>query len=259
MDFFCSSKDSFIEPRDLLERTLQLRNMKPEDLKLRETVIFSFIPEITKSLNKQLGVVEAEGFPLLREKFYNPPSPLYPFSIFGSAVGAPYAVMLMEQLIVLGAKNFYFIGFCGGIGKEVRIGDLIIPTEVVREEGTSYHYFPGHVKVEGDGQLVEQVQNITGQLGRRAITGPLWTTDALYRETMVKIERFRERGVLGVDMETSAVYAIAKYRRVKAVALHVVSDLVGREKWQTSFGWKALIDSSKMACNILIKACQESA
>ncbi len=258
MDFFCPSKESYIEPRDLLERTLQNRKMKVDDLKLRETVIFSFIPEITRSLNKQLGVIEADGFPLLREKFYNPPSPHYPFSIFGSAVGAPYAVMLMEQLIVLGAKRFYFIGFCGGIGQEVKIGDLVIPTEVIREEGTSYHYFPGHVKVEGDAQMAEQVQKITAQFGRKAITGPLWTTDALYRETMAKIERFREMGVLGVDMETSAVYAIAKYRQVKAVALHVVSDIVGREKWQTSFGWKALIDSSKIACNILVKACQEA-
>lgn len=259
MEFFSPSRDSFIEPRDLLERTLQLRKVKIEDLKLSETVIFSFIPEITKSLIKKLGMLEAESFPVLREKFYNPSSPLYPFSVFGSPVGAPYAIMLMEQLIVLGAKRFYFIGFCGGIGKDVKIGDLIIPTEAIREEGTSYHYFPGHVKAEANGRMTEQVLKITDQLERKAIPGLLWTTDALYRETREKVERYRQMGVLGVDMETSAVYALSRYRNVEAVALHVVSDIVGGDKWQTSFGWKELIDASKLACNILIKACQEIA
>lgn len=257
MEFFSPGTDSFIEPKDLLERTLEFKKARIGDLKLRESVIFSFIPEITRSLVKQLGIMESDSFPLLREKFHNPPSPLFPFSVFGSPIGAPYAILLMEQLIVLGAKRFYFIGLCGGLGKDVQIGDLIIPTEAIREEGTSYHYFPGHVKAEASNRMAEQVLKLTGQFGQTAIPGLLWTTDALYRETREKVERFRQSGVLGVDMETSAVYALAKYRNVEAVALHVVSDIVGGEKWQTGFGWKKIIDSSRIASNILIKACQE--
>ena len=61
-------------------------------------------------------------------------------SIIGPFVGAPYAVMLLENLIAWGARQIIFIGWCGAIADSVKIGDLILPTSGIIDEGTSKHY-----------------------------------------------------------------------------------------------------------------------
>ena len=61
-------------------------------------------------------------------------------SVTGPFVGAPYAVMLLENLIAWGARQIIFIGWCGAISDQVNIGDIILPTSIYIDEGTSRHY-----------------------------------------------------------------------------------------------------------------------
>src|SRR5204863_1625058 len=70
----------------------------------------------------------------------------YPFAVIASPMGAPMAVMLLEQLIALGARRLLYLGFCGALAPSYRIGDLFLPTQAIREEGTSYHYLPAEVR-----------------------------------------------------------------------------------------------------------------
>jgi nucleoside phosphorylase len=58
-------------------------------------------------------------------------------------------------------------------------------------------------------------------------------------------------GVLGVDMETSAMYAIGQYRGVKVCNFLVVSDVLG-EEWEEAFGTKKLKNANKLARRIII-------
>ena len=61
-------------------------------------------------------------------------------SLTGPIVGAPYAVMLLETLIAWGACKIIYLGWCGAISESVKIGDIILPTTAVIDEGTSAHY-----------------------------------------------------------------------------------------------------------------------
>ena len=63
----------------------------------------------------------------------------------------------------------------------------------------------------------------------RVIEGKIWTTDAVYRETYGKVKLMQERGCIGVDMELSALLALAKYRDVKFFQFLIGDDAVGGE------------------------------
>ena len=64
--------------------------------------------------------------------------------------------------------------------------------------------------------------------------GATWTIDAPYRETKVEIEKYAKQKITTVEMEASALFAIARYRNVKIASAFVVSDLLGKE-WLPNF------------------------
>ena len=75
----------------------------------------------------------------------DPPSP--GISLTGPVVGAPYAVMVLETLIAWGARKIIFLGWCGSISEKVKIGDLIVATSAIIDEGTSGHYENNEARV----------------------------------------------------------------------------------------------------------------
>ncbi len=80
-----------------------------------------------------------------------------------------------------------------------------------------------------DPRLVTIVEASCRAEGIAALTGTLWTTDAPYRETRAKIAAYRRAGVLGVDMETSAMHAFGQVRGVSVCNLLAISDELWRE------------------------------
>ena len=65
--------------------------------------------------------------------------------------------------------------------------------------------------------------------------GTSWTTDAPYRETYEEVEKYRKEGVLTVEMEAAAIFAVTKYLNVEAGALFTISDYLCEEEWQLHF------------------------
>ncbi len=102
-------------------------------------------------------------------------------AIYLSAVGAPSAGMLLETLIASGIRRALMLGYAGSISAKCRIGDLVIPTWGIREEGTSYHYLESGVRPEVSGSLVQKLRDSLN--GPKHFEGGVWTTDAPYRET----------------------------------------------------------------------------
>jgi purine-nucleoside phosphorylase len=66
-------------------------------------------------------------------------------------------------------------------------------------------------------------------------TGTSWTTDAPYRETLAELKHYRDEGVLTVEMEASAIFAIAKYLNINAGAILTISDYLTEESWELHF------------------------
>jgi uridine phosphorylase len=160
----------------------------------------------------------------------------------GPFIGAPQAVMGMEKLIALGAKDIWVLGWCGSLQPELRIGHFVIPTSAISEEGTSRHY-PLPQSKPHTNQALNRILTTTLQNRNQLYSmGEVWTTDAPYRETCAKVKAYQEQNVLAVEMEMSALMTVALYRSARLAALLVVSDELFDLKWHAGFrdpGFKA--------------------
>jgi uridine phosphorylase len=169
-------------------------------------------------------------------------------------LGAPQAVMAMEKLIALGGRRFWALGWCGSLQPQIKIGDFIIPLNALSEEGTSTHYPITQAHPQTDPELNDRLTKALEPVQTVLHKGPVWTTDAPYRETPQKIKTYQQQGVLAVEMEISALITLAHFRNVQAAGLLVVSDELGKLKWKTGFHLPALKTGSQSACRALVQA-----
>ena len=114
------------------------------------------------------------------------------YALVGPLIGAPYAVMLMETLIAWGAQTLLFFGWCGSISSEVHIGDIIVPTGALIDEGTSLHYRmkTGQIAAPGN-RITAEITQAMAQKGIPHHTGTIWTTDGFFRETPERVRHFQ--------------------------------------------------------------------
>ncbi len=152
----------------------------------------------------------------------------------GPAVGAPMAVICLEKLIALGANRIIVCGWCGSLSPDLGVGELVLPTWAISEEGTSGHY-PVAGRSESSPRLRKGLKDFFLGAGKELKEGPIWTTDALYRETREKVVRYGQKGVLAVDMECSALMQVAAFRQVELAAVMMVSDLLWQDPWLPAF------------------------
>ncbi len=160
-------------------------------------------------------------------------------------VGAAGTTMLMEDLIACGAELFVGVGASGGLQSDHPVGDVLIPNAVqVIDEGTSGHYpNPGQTPPVGDQAMISEMTSLVQKHGGRSASGDWWTTDGFYREMTDDISRHAEAGILGVDMETSAMYRVAEHRGVSVCNILVASD----ELWAD---WNYGIDFSEFKTGV---------
>lgn len=157
--------------------------------------------------------------------------------VAGPAVGAPMAVITLEKLVALGARQVIVYGWCGSLNPALRTGDLLLPTWAFSEEGTSSHY-PIQGRAASSEALRNDLHRYLRAEGFASREGPVWTTDAPYRETRAKVVDYAGKSILGVDMEFSALATVASYRRIDLAALFLVSDELWHQSWQPGFKGK---------------------
>ncbi len=150
-------------------------------------------------------------------------------------IGAPAAVVVMEELVAWGVKKFIIVGFAGTLQKHVEIGDLVLCEKALRDEGTSFHYLPDGEWAYPTPHLNEKLKQALIDTQLKFHTGPTWTIDAPYRETVEEAQLFQSQGVLTVEMEASALFAVAEHRKVEAAALFSISDSLAELVWQPEF------------------------
>lgn len=92
--------------------------------------------------------------------------------------------------------------------------------------------FPNYPDKHRAEPLVTATEELLEARGESFHIGPSWTTDAIYRETISEVEQYANEGILTVEMEASAVFAVAAHRGVSAGAMFVVSDYLGPADWE---------------------------
>lgn len=152
-------------------------------------------------------------------------------AVYQSMIGAPACVLQYEEVIALGVKNLVLIGSCGCLDKSIEEFSIIIPHEAVRDEGTSYHYYPKNDEIRMNARVVKILENTLKHQGVHFIKAKTWTNDAFYRETKAKVKRRREMGCRVVDMECSAMIAVARFRKVNFGQLFYSADNLDSDYW----------------------------
>lgn len=178
-------------------------------------------------------------------------------SVVGPMMGAPYAVAIMETLIAWGARKLLFFGWCGAISPDVRIGDIVVPTGALIDEGTSLHY-GGSVgeTVSADEEASRQIAQMLKDRELSFQKGPVWSTDAPFRETPQKVEAARDRNAVAVEMETSALFTVGRYRKVSVGAVLVVSDDLSSLTWEPGFKDPRFRTARRAICQGFAKLCR---
>lgn len=154
----------------------------------------------------------------------------------GPALGAAAAVLILEKLIVLGVKEIWLVSCCGTLDPSFSIGDLVLATGGVSGEGVSRYYSTESLTSSGRA-ATDNLQEIATQQSDDVRPGIIWSTDAPYRERRSELIALQERyGVVGIDMEFSALCTVAAHRGVSLGALFVVSDTIWTKNWKPGFG-----------------------
>lgn len=156
--------------------------------------------------------------------------------IVHAMVGAPAAAMNLEELVAYGAKRIFEVGLSGAIDRRLKPGDVVVLDGALSDEGTSKHYFRSGTRFRSSSALTRKLEISLEEMRLGHFRGDAWTVDAPYRETAEKIARFRKMGARVVNMESSAVFAVARYRGVAAASVQIVSDMVSEEEeWEPAF------------------------
>ncbi len=180
-------------------------------------------------------------------------------TIVGPAVGGPYAALVLEKLIALGARQVLALAWCGSLQPQVGLGALVLPTAAVPGDGTSRHYAPGGEGLKPDPALLGLLRKHLKAAGAHWHEGPVLTTDAYFRETVGLVSHWQARGVLGVDLELAALLAVGQFRRVPVAALMVVSDELGGPRWRSGYRSKAFRLAREQAAHLVLAAAAQEA
>jgi uridine phosphorylase len=146
--------------------------------------------------------------------------------LVGCAVGAPFAVLVAEQMFACGCQLLISVTSAGRIGDAVPASCFILIDRALRDEGTSLHYRSATRFADADARLIRQIGTALRTHQPRISQGATWTTDAPFRETETAIAAAQALGVLAVEMEAAALYSFAEARQRPVICFaHVTNQL----------------------------------
>lgn len=143
-----------------------------------------------------------------------------PVMAVSTGIGGASTAIAVEELARIGAKAMIRIGSCGALRKGIRLGDLILVNGAVRDDGASVTYVDGIFPAIPDTGLLLACMESAEALGARTHVGIARSHDSFYIDDEEAVSAYwAERGVLGSDMETAALFVIGGLRGVKTASI----------------------------------------
>jgi uridine phosphorylase len=155
-----------------------------------------------------------------------------PISVTSTGIGSPSAAIAVEELARVGADTFIRVGSCGAIQEGMDVGDLVITTGAVRQEGTSDEYVREDYPASADHEVVCALIAAAERLGYDYHTGITMSADSFYAGqgrpgfegfeaagSDGLVEALREANVANIEMEASAILTIANVYGLRAGAV----------------------------------------
>jgi uridine phosphorylase len=248
--------DSIFSPNDFLT---YLKTTEIEIPVLPETIVFVYQGSLARHIAERSDFSKSETLSNILNNgnfLVSNDGKIGVISRFG--IGSPIAAAILEEMIVMGAKRFFNIGTAGSLQKDVHVGDIILCDRAIRDEGTSHHYVKPEKFSYPSPELTDLLENTFIENGTSYRKGSSWTIDAIYRETVEEARKYQSEGIITVEMEASAMFAVTKYRGKEIAAAFVISDLLGELEWKPAFkddktekGLERLFESIVLLTNTL--------
>jgi len=248
----------FEQDRDLITPEVALRHLvsSPDAIPVRRAIV-TWGRRAFNAMERHLRSTTSAEWP------YGERNPLSlnaaGVGVLHAPVGAPGTILMMEELRALGARTFVGFGTAGGLDPSLPPGSAVLPTHCIAEEGTSSHY-GGDSGLKPSLVLARVLKDEFANRNVDLTEGGVWTTDAPYRETIAKVNSYRDHGIRAVDMETSAMYAFGRFRDVEVCNILIVADVLGDEWDPTAlFSQERLVDAVEGAARAVVSAVEERA
>ncbi len=166
-------------------------------------------------------------------------------------LGSSSAVQFLDFLIGYGVQEIITIGCCGSL-VDLPENAFLIPTEALRDEGTSYHYLPPKRTV-----ILNKIaiNAIIRSLQKKDINYQLcktWTTDGFYRETVDMVNYRKEEGCSVVEMECAGLASCAEFRNVIFGQILYTADTLANVNMHDDRNWGE--ESAKVALELALDA-----
>jgi AMP nucleosidase len=146
-------------------------------------------------------------------------------TIINFGMGSAMAATVMDLLAAVTPKAALFLGKCGGLKKNTRLGDLILPIAAIRGEGTSDDYLPPEIPALPSFRLQRAVSSMIKKHEMDYWTGTVYTTNRRVWEHDEDFKEYlRQVRVMGIDMETATIFVVGFINNIPHGALLLVSD-----------------------------------
>ena len=183
-------------------------------------------------------------------------------SVTSTGIGGPSAAIAMEELCRCGADTFVRIVTCGGMQTNVKSGDIVVATGVVRMEGTSKEYAPIEFPAVADLSVTNALVKAAESKGYPFHTGVVQCKDSFYGqheperkpvgyELLQKWEAWKRLGCLASEMESAALFVAASSLRVRVGSCFLVIANQEREKAGLD---NPIVHDTDMAIRIAVEA-----
>lgn len=150
-------------------------------------------------------------------------------------IGAPAAAAAVEDLAAMGTSAFVSVGSAGSLQRDLNVGGLVLCESAIRDEGVSHHYLPAGKLATATPDLTAALAAGLQQAGATFRAGTSWTIDTPYRETVAEARHYQAEGVLCVEMEAAALFAVAEVRGLRMASAFVISDSLADLVWNPRF------------------------
>ena len=171
-----------------------------------------------------------------------------PVSIQTSGMGTASFSIVMEELINLGVKRFIRTGTCGGIGRGLGTGDIVVATAAVPADGATRTYLHGDpFAPAADFELTRALVDAARATGIEPGIGVVQSVDVFYNTDGDYVSKMRNRGIVAVEMEASALFYLAMREQgrrndVRAGCILTVSDTLALEDEPVGADYMSLDD-----------------
>jgi uridine phosphorylase len=186
------------------------------------------------------------------------------FRVSGTAVGVaclgigPSAVTAqLENLTCLGTRRFISIGGAAGINDELTIGQPVLLTAAIRDDGVSQHYVVPSRYAHPSTRLTEVLRNILSRRFDDLADGSTWTVPTPHRVTAREITEYATEGVQTIEMEAAALFAVAQLRNVEAASAVVISDIHTSQR--SEIAWQDTIAPLLLVLDAAVEAVADDA